>query len=235
MSMPEAGRLGSREAERPDPNHLMEKKLTQPFDALIEGRRSIRKYKDHMPSDAWIKRMIHCAAQAPSPSNSQPVRFLEIRSRKKKQDLFEAMTLGKRHFLQVIQETEKPKRMRNYVNTYYRYSEFMFKAPLLFGVGTVRPNTGFSARLYNAGLIQHLDQKEPDISVGLALKGFILKGQDLGLGSCILTAPLVFISNVEEILEVKDVNIRCFITVGFPDEVPAAVEKMTVAEIYRKV
>ena len=34
-----------------------------------------------------------------------------------------------------------------------------------------------------------------DIAVGLALKGYLLKGEELGLGSCILTAPLIFIQD----------------------------------------
>jgi hypothetical protein len=74
--------------------------------------------------------------------------------------------------------------------------------------------------------------------VGLALKGFILKGQELGLGTCILTAPLIFISNiskVEEILGLENTRIKCFVTVGFPDEVPPVIERKTVAEIYKEL
>jgi hypothetical protein len=34
-----------------------------------------------------------------------------------------------------------------------------------------------------------------DISIGLSLMAFVLKGESIGLGSCILTAPLVFIED----------------------------------------
>ncbi|RLC30963.1 MAG: hypothetical protein DRH37_04120, partial [Deltaproteobacteria bacterium] len=74
-----------------------------------------------------------------------------------------------------------------------------------------------------------------DIALGLALKGFILKGEALGLGSCILTAPLVFMSEPDHMLGVNDLAVRCFITVGFPDETPPAVKRKSVSEIYMQV
>ncbi len=74
-----------------------------------------------------------------------------------------------------------------------------------------------------------------DITVGLALKGFILKGEELGLGSCILTAPLVFISNVEEILEVEGIRVKCLVTAGFPDEEPRLPERKSVEEVYSDI
>ena len=55
------------------------------------------------------------------------------------------------------------------------------------------------------------------------------------LGSCILTAPLVFMSDVEETIGTEDLNIRCLITVGFPDETPGSIRRKGVGEIYSEV
>ena len=213
----------------------MDNDIATSLDALINQRRSIRKYKTEMPPDEWIEMMIHCATQAPSPSNTQPVRFIKISSKNIKKALHEGMDSGREHFLKALAAAGGPKRLKNWINGYYRFSEFMFNAPLIFAVGTVRSTSGFSKKLFEAGLLESYDRKDLDITVGLAVKGFILKGEALGLGSCILTAPLAFISNLEETLGVEDLDIRCLITVGFPDEVPGPIERRSIREVYMKV
>ena len=59
--------------------------------------------------------------------------------------------------------------------------------------------------------------------MGLALKGLLLKAQALGVGSCILTAPLVFIGGVDQLLNLHNVQIKCFVTLGLADEALAHV------------
>jgi nitroreductase len=206
---------------------------TLSLDELINKRRSIRKYKADMPSDQWIEMMIRCATMSPSPSNTQPVRFLKISTSGIKERLHEDMALGRQRLLNALEERNGPKRLKNWIASYYRFSEFMFNAPLLFAAGTVKATTGFSRKLFEAGLIERYDRKDLDITIGLALKAFILKGEALGLGSCILTAPMVFISNIEKILGTEDLDIRCLITVGFPNEMPGPIERKTVQEVYR--
>lgn len=213
----------------------MDKEPLISLDELINRRRSIRKYKTEVPPEEWIEMMIQCAIHAPSPSNSQPVRFIKICSKRIREELHKNMVSGRQHFLHAIENSGRPKRLRNWINSYYRFSEFMFKAPLIFAVGTVRSTSGFSRKLFEAGLLDRYDTKDLDITVGLAMKGFILKGEALGLGSCILTAPLVFMSNIDKILGIEDIDIRCLITVGFPDEVPGPIERKSVKEVYMEV
>ncbi len=205
------------------------------LDELILGRRSIRKYKADVPSEEWIEMMIRCATFAPSPSNTQPVRFLKISSEKIKDELYKSLVASRDNFLKALKKTKGPKRLNNWINSYFRFSEFMFNAPLLFAVGTLKSTTGFSRKMFEAGLLERYDRKDLDITLGLALKDFILKGEELGLGSCILTAPLVFMSNVEKILGTEDLDIRSLITVGFPDETPGSITRKSVEEVYWEV
>ncbi|SPD73020.1 Nitroreductase [uncultured Desulfobacterium sp.] len=205
------------------------------FDELVNKRRSIRKYKTDTPPEQWIEMMILSAAMVPSPSNTQPVRFLKVNSSGIRDRLHENMALGRQRLFDTLEERNGPKRLKNWITSYYRFSEFMFNAPLLFAAGTLKATTGFSRKLFEAGLIERYDRKDLDITIGLALQAFILKGEELGLGSCILTAPLVFISNVENILGIGDLDIRCLITVGFPDETPGPIQRKTVYEVYRTV
>ena len=205
------------------------------LDNIINRRRSIRKYKVDMPSDGWIERMLQSALMAPSPSNSQPVRFIRISSSRARKDLRNAMVKEYQRLSEAVKISGNSKKLKNLINAYWRFSEFMFDAPALFAVGTVAHTGGFSKKLFEANIIEADIRGETDvnITVGLALKGFLLKGEELGLGTCILSAPLVFIPNVDKIFDLKDIKIKCFVVVGFPDEKPRTPERKSVVDIYR--
>ena len=207
------------------------------LDDLLTGRRSIRRYTTAAPPEAWLESMILSATWAPSPRNSQPVRFIRIESPETRSRLHEAMLSGRERLLDKAAACDRPKRLRNWINAYWRYSEFILRAPVLFAVGTVTPEGSFSSHLRQAGIINgdKRDDTDLDISVGLALQGFILKGGELGLGTCILTAPLSFIMDAGNIFGIKDIVIKCFVTAGFPDEIPATPERIPVADIYCRI
>lgn len=207
------------------------------LDRLLEQRRSIRKYRDEMPPEEHIRKMMKSAAQAPSPSNSQPVRFLRIASAPAREKLFRAMESGREKLLGALGEKKGSKRVKNAVNVYWRFSEFMFSAPLLFAVGCVPIRNGFSKRLLDAGLIQEdlRSRRDNDITTGLALKGFLLKGQELGLGTCILTAPLSFIEDLDKIPGFGELDITCFVTAGFADEAPSSPGRKATESIYSEI
>ncbi len=213
------------------------------LESLLYDRRSIRKYKPDMPEEKMIESMISCASMAPSPSNKQPVRFVRIRSREKLKCIEESLSSGYEKLLGILEEgakskkIEKPGKIKTLINYYRRFSVFMFDAPVLLGVGVITDVSGFSQILHNAGLLKKVDNWDTnaDMSVGLALKGLILRGKELGLGTCILTAPLVFINNPEEILGIENIKIKCFVTIGFPDETPSASSRKIISEIYQDV
>ena len=207
------------------------------FDQLVQNRRSIRKYREAVPAEEMVRQMIACAAMAPSPSNSQPVRFVRIASETVRQRLQKSVEEGYRTFLKHNRDGDNNKRLRNRINVYQRYSDFIFSAPLLFAVGFITGHRGFSRILFEAGILE-TDARgavDLDISVGLALQGFLLKAETLGIGTCIVSAPLVFASNVESILGLPDMHVRCLLTAGYPDETPFHIERLGVDQMYRVI
>ncbi len=207
------------------------------LDELINKRRSIRKYKPDPPDQGQIEEMVHCASMAPSPSNSRPVRFIRIITPGIRKNFFKEIEKGYQTFLGTWETKKASKKIRNLINAYWRYSKFIMDAPVLFAVGTITDGNGFSEKLVRADIISHSSRGDTDfdITVGLALKGFILKGEELGISSCILTAPLAFASNPEDILRLDNIKIKCFVTAGFPDETPAYVERSRLDDIYKEV
>ncbi len=201
------------------------------FDQIIESRRSIRKYKPEKPPWALIEGMLLSASSAPSPSNSQPVRYIHLKSDGIRGSLKEEMAAGRDLFLKRIGLIGS-KKVKNRINAYYRFSEFMFSAPYLFAVG-VEPVDSLTGRLLEAGAITEDKKKntDTDISTGLSLKAFILKGVESGVGTCILTAPLVYIDDTDSIIN-KGIRINSFVTVGFSDEKSKISAKKPVSDIY---
>jgi len=211
--------------------------MMSPLDELINKRRSVRKYKADVPPEEWINSMIRCAVMAPSPTNSQPVRFIKISSPEIRNNLHQAMADGRQRLLQSAMTSSTPNKLKNRINIYWRFSKFMFDAPLLFAVGVVSPTQGTSGKLHQAGINKKVSRGDTDLNItaGLALKGFLLKGEELGLGTCILTAPFNFTRDIEKILGIKDIVIKCFVTIGFPDEKPFTPVRKNITDIYSEI
>lgn len=208
-----------------------------PFDRIISARRSIRKFKAAPVPPDWIESMISCGALAPSPSNSQPVRFYRISSGAVLRDLHACLIESRDKLLERLDARGGAKKTRNLVNAYFRYSEFMFSAPVIICLGVVEGARSFSARLVEAGILDSdlRGDADLDISVGLALSGLLLKSTAMGLGACTLTAPLVFLPDLEKRLGLTGVRIKCLVAIGFPDEVPPRIEKLALSEVYREI
>jgi nitroreductase len=209
----------------------------QVLDALVFGRRSIRKYKkDPLPA-VWLRDILSCALWAPSPSNSQPVRFVHIMSGRHMEALKQSLANGHSRLIDNHKAMSASARLRNRINAYRRYSQFMFTSPVLLAVGVTIEAEGFSSKLAAADLIENdfRQQTDLDMTVGLTLQGLMLKAQSLGVGSCVLTAPLVFMDSVEQLLGLEDIVIKCFVTLGFADEAPKAPERLPLSSVIQVI
>lgn len=210
---------------------------TTAVEAAIHKRRSIRNYKPDMPPPEWIEAMVACASMAPSPSNSQPVRFVRISRSALREELRGEMLRRKEELLLEVEAGGGPKKIRNLISVYFRYSEFLFEAPVVLCVGTAAGADTFSRKLANAKVLpaDTRGETDRDISVGLAVMALMLKAESLGLGTCILTAPLVFLDDIERRLGLEHIRVKCFVTVGFPAETPSPPERKPLPEIYREI
>ncbi len=207
------------------------------METVMQKRRSIRKYKPDTVDNALVLQMVEAAALAPSPSNKRPVRFVRVNSFEKKEVLKKELIVSRERFIKQADKIKSGKRIKNRIKAYYRFSEFMFNAPLIFTVGTVKSYEGFSGTLFKEGIIDCDYRKGIDlnITVGLAVNNFILKAESLGIGTCILTAPLTFINNANSLLGINNLDIRCFLVAGYPEEKPPSPSKISLDEFYLQI
>ena len=135
--------------------------------------------------------------------------------------------------MQVAAKAGRPKWMKNRIKFYHRYMAFIFDAPVLMAVVTVRPKallvgpeTLFGPKLEESGSLNlHM-------TAGLAVMSYLLKGEELGLGSCIMSAPLLFLDDTEKLLGLEEMELVCFITSGYPAEEPPPPGEKTIGERY---
>ena len=201
---------------------------------IIRKRRSIRRYKDVPPPEEWIEKILLSVLWAPSPSNLQPVRYIKLESDSIRKELRQHMICGKERLLKQLKESDSSKRTWKWIDVYYhKYCDFLFDAPLIFAVGLIKAKEGFHIKLKEAGLETNYDlASSHSIALGISLSHFILEAQKLGLGTCILTTPMIFMKKLNKILEIQDVDVKCFLTVGFPDESPDPPERLSLSDIY---
>lgn len=200
---------------------------------LLHQRRSVRTYLPESPPEAWLADIIRCGQHTPSPSNHQPVRVRRIVSCQARKALQNALIDERDRLLKTLAAKNGAKRDRNYIRLYYRYSEFMFKAPWLLLVGTGCVPSGFRDHMVTAGLrfpdtAQHSDS---DITVGLFVSAVLLRATELGLASCVLTAPLVFLAERKDLAVFKGVTPKCFVTLGYGADVPTAPPRLSLDQV----
>lgn len=203
---------------------------------LLHQRRSLRKYLPKLPPLNWLSDIIRCGQTAPSPSNSQSVRVRLVASDKSRDELKNAMARQRELLLQANTEADGSKRTRNYIRVYYRYSEFMFNAPWLLLVGTAPAKPGFADHMAMAGLRSDKGRGsvDHDIAVGLFVSAMLLRATELGLASCILSAPLVFLAPEVKLPIFNQINPKCFITLGFGAETPPAPNRLALDDIFEE-
>ncbi|MHB8910043.1 MAG: nitroreductase family protein [Syntrophales bacterium] len=204
-----------------------------PFDELVTKRRSIRRYTAERPPEEMILAMVRAALEAPSPSNSQPVRFIRVTSERLRGVLREGVAARREALLAIAERAGRPKWMRNRVRFYARYMDFMFDAPVLMAVATLRPpeRPAGPEELFGPRT-NRVRRANLGVSAGLALMSYLLKGEELGLGSCILSAPLLFLDDPEKLLGLEGMDLICFITTGYPAEEPPPPGKKELGELY---
>ena len=76
---------------------------------LATDRKTVRKFKQEIPSDKDIKRVLQTACQAPSGSNAQPWRFLIINDPTIKTSIRQAAEEGEKVFYESIDKEKRNK------------------------------------------------------------------------------------------------------------------------------
>jgi len=192
---------------------------------VIRARRSIRRFSARAVTRDQILRLIEAARWAPSNHNRQPWRFVVVEDRRELTQLAERVGARLSEKLKSL-----PRTASGYADEFAAYATFFAQTPVLLVVLHKGP-LGLSRSLLEGLRHPELVSGEP-LSVAMAVQNLLLAAQALGLGSCVLTAPLIAEEVIAGALDLPaGYDITCLVALGYPDESPPQPRRKSVEQI----
>ena len=196
----------------------------------IQQRRSVRKFTDAPVSEAMIRNMLEAAICAPSASNRQPWRFMVVTDPALRGRL-------DRRAQAAIQAAAQDaiaggaEEFQSYAGKFSHCGQ----APVLI-VCLYKAEAGLAALFREQTdtyrRMQELETSGAMISVAMAVQNLVLSATDQGLGTCVMTGPLLAEEAIGRIVAVPPGwRILCLVCVGYPDETPRPIRKKTVDQV----
>jgi nitroreductase len=204
------------------------------FDA-IQGRKSIRRFKDTPVPDEVIKRILDAGRFAPSANNTQPWSFLVIKDHAILRNMAEAARAMIDRMIPFAESEKQAQRLAAYKSNYYTFFE---NAPVVIVVFTEAYDAGTDRLLarmgYSAEDVNRLRPSPGLQSVSAAIQNMLLAVHALGYGSCWMTGPLVAQESFEKLLGFgKEKSIAALLPVGAPDENPPARSRKSLEDVMK--
>jgi nitroreductase len=204
------------------------------FDA-IQGRKSIRRFKQEPVPDEDVKKILDAGRLAPSANNVQPWSFLVIKDRELLAKMADAVRAMVDRMIPFAESEKEAQRLAAYKSNYYTFFE---KAPVVIAVFMeAYPSSGLLMRMgYSPEEAVRLRPLPGLQSVAAAIQNMLLAVHALGYGSCWMTGPLVAQEAFEKLLGFgKERYIAALLPVGVPDEAPPVRGRKPLEELMRLV
>jgi nitroreductase len=201
----------------------------------IQGRKSIRRFKQDPVPDVDLKKILDAGRLAPSASNAQPWSFIVIKDKALLRKMADAVREMVDRMTQYAGSEQEAQRLAAYKSNYYVFFE---NAPVVIAV-LMEPymSSGLLVRMgYNEKEAMRL-RPDPGLqSVSAAIQNMLLAAHALGYGSCWMTGPLVAQEAFERLLGYgKDRFIAALLPMGMPDEDPPARNRKPLSEIVKMI
>ncbi|MEZ4735170.1 MAG: nitroreductase family protein [Caldilineaceae bacterium] len=180
------------------------------FWALLQGRRSIRRYLARAVPPEILEKLLQAAIWAPSAHNRQPWRFCVVTSAETKLALSQRM--GTQWRQELSADGADPAVMERRVAI--SHARLTGAAALIIASVSMEEMDHYpDARRNEAEWTMAVQ------SVALACQNLLLAAHYYGLGACWMCAPLFVPELVREVLQLPDAWIpQALITVGYPAE-----------------
>jgi len=191
---------------------------------LIRSRRSIRQFQTALSVGKRLRVCSKLRAGRRRTITASPGRFLVIEDKQQIDQLAEIVRLGLSEKLKSL-----PEAAATYAGEFTHYATFFSNAPMLFGgvaqAAGQRVGTAFG-RTQKSGLVSG-----ETFERGHGGAKSITGGTGLGLGTCVLTGPLLIQDALAGALDLPPVTTTCLVVLGHPAESPAPPRRKTVEQI----
>ncbi len=181
---------------------------------LLKTRRSIRRFTRQAVPREVIRKLLEAARWAPSNHNRQPWKFVVWDEPKAIAALADCVRQKLTEKLNQL-----PAIAAGYAEEMVHYATFFAQAPVLIAALHKEPIRA-SASVLEGTKNPSLISGEP-LSVAMAVENILLAATTLGLGSCVLTGPLLVDQAVADELKVgAGLELNCLLALGYPAETP---------------
>jgi coenzyme F420-0:L-glutamate ligase / coenzyme F420-1:gamma-L-glutamate ligase len=192
---------------------------------LAQTRRSVRKFSERSVSRDNLLAVLEAARWAPSNHNRQPWRFIVLEQRQQIERLAEQVGRSLSAKMQSL-----PAIASAYAAELTHYATFFAGAPAVILTLHKRP-VSVSDALLRGVRDPALVSGEP-LSVAMAVQNMLLAAHALGLGTCVLTAPLIVEQAIlAEVRPPPSYDLTCLVAVGHPAETPPAPRRKSIEQI----
>ena len=201
----------------------------------IEGRKSIRRFKQSPVPDGDIRKILDAGRLAPSANNTQPWSFVVIKDKAVLKQMADAVREMIDRMVPFAESEKQAQRLAAYKSNYYTFFE---NAPVVIAVMMEGYDAGTDRLLAKMGYspedVKRLRPLPGLQSVSAAIQNMLLAVHALGYGSCWMTGPLVAQDAFEKLLGFgKEKFIAALLPVGVPDENPPSRSRKPLEETVR--
>ena len=182
---------------------------------LIRTRRSIRRFSPRCPDRAQLERLFEAACWAPSNHNRQGWKFIVLQDGDVIRDLADRVRQSMRR-----QIAAAPRLARDRADELVATAGAFDTAPLVILAMHKRP-VAVGRSMLAAATSEHASGEM--LSVAMAVQNLLLAAHALGLGACVMTAPLLAGEVWSQLPDLPaGFEPTCLVTLGYPAEQPAA-------------
>ena len=183
---------------------------------LIRTRRSIRRFTAQPVNRDSILKLLEAARWAPSNHNRQPWRFIVVEDAAQMQALAQNVTRAISARLKSL-----PPIAAGYAGELGEHAIAFAQASVVVIV-LHKPPIKLSAALLEGVPNPALVSGEP-LSTAMAVQNMLLAAHALGIGGCVLTAPLLVPEAIAATVVLPPgLELTCLLALGYPAEAPAA-------------
>jgi len=191
---------------------------------LIRSRRSIRTYAGTPVSRDMLEQIIEAARWAPSNHNRQGWKFLVFEN----QDEIKHLAEQTRHFVKNVL-TQSNRSLKHQADALCHHCGAFDQAPVIILVMHKKPPAVGKA-LLNHATGEHACGEI--ISAAMASQNLLLVAQAMGLGACVMTAPLLAGKVWSRLSDLPlGYEPTCLIALGHPAEAPEAPRRKKIEHI----
>jgi coenzyme F420-0:L-glutamate ligase / coenzyme F420-1:gamma-L-glutamate ligase len=192
---------------------------------VLCSRRSVRRFADQAISRDDLSRLFDAARWAPSNHNRQPWKFVVLEDRERIRNLARNVALSVGDKLKSLPALASP-----YASDLAHHATLFAQAPAVIVALHKRP-VSVSAALLEGVPNPTLVSGEP-LSVAMAVQNLVLAAHTLGLGACVMTAPLMVPDALTGGLQLPaGYELTCLIALGHPAESPEPPRRKTLEQI----